>query len=72
LRPTIPCDPGFVYHYVYVDDVADAIITALEAPKLVHREYNIGSGEALTMPEIIDAAARVLLGLKVRLISRRR
>jgi UDP-glucuronate 4-epimerase len=64
----IPCDAGFVYHYVYVDDVAEAIMTALEAPKLVHREYNIGSGEALTMPEIIDAAARALPGLQARLI----
>lgn len=64
----IPCDPGFVYHYVYVDDVAEAIIAALEAPRLPHREYNIGSGEALTMPEIIEAAARALPGMKARLI----
>ena len=65
----IPCDPVFVYHYVYVDDVAEAIIAALEAPGLPHREYNIGSGEALTMPAILDAAARVLPDMKARLVA---
>ncbi|MGJ4927954.1 NAD-dependent epimerase/dehydratase family protein [Bradyrhizobium sp. HKCCYLS2038] len=65
----IPCDPGFVYHYVYVDDVAAAVITALEAVELPHREYNVGSGEALTMPEIVTAAERVLPGLRARLVA---
>lgn len=64
----IPCDPSFVYHYVYVDDVAEAAIAALEAPALAYREYNIGSGEALIMPEIVDAAASALPGAKVLLV----
>jgi UDP-glucuronate 4-epimerase len=68
-EPTeIPCDPSFVYHYVYVDDVAEAAIAALEVPALAHREYNIGSGEALIMPEIVDAAASALPGAKMLLV----
>jgi UDP-glucuronate 4-epimerase len=63
----IPCDPGFIYHYVYVDDVAEAMIVALEAPDLPHREYNVGSGEGLTMPAILVAAASVIPGLKANL-----
>jgi nucleoside-diphosphate-sugar epimerase len=63
----IPCDPAFVYHYVYVDDVAAAIIAALEAARLPDREYNVGSGEALTMPEVARIAARVLPGSRARL-----
>lgn len=63
----IPCDPGFIYHYVYVDDVAEAMIVALEAAHLPHREYNVGSGEGLTMPAILDAAASVIPGLKASL-----
>ena len=63
----IPCDPAFIYHYVYADDVAEAIVAALEAPRLAHREYNVGSGEALTMPDIVQAAADVLPGLRARL-----
>jgi UDP-glucuronate 4-epimerase len=60
----IPCASDFIYHYVYVDDVAEAMIAALEAKNLPHREYNIGSGEALTMPAIVDAAAAVIPGMK--------
>jgi UDP-glucose 4-epimerase len=64
----IPCDPAFIYHYVYVDDVAGAILACLDAPRLPHRAYNIGSGEALTMPQILAAAATALPGLRTRLI----
>jgi len=51
----IPCEPGFVYHYIYVDDVAEAILLVLEAKELPHRVYNIGSGEAMTMASILEA-----------------
>ena len=63
----IPCDPEFLYHYVYVDDVAAAIAAALDAPRLPRRIYNVGSGEALTMPQIVQAAVRVLTGVQARL-----
>ena len=52
----IPCDPTFIYHYIYVDDVAEAILAALEVKELPHREYNVASGETMTMPAIIEAA----------------
>jgi UDP-glucuronate 4-epimerase len=61
---TIPCDPDFLYHYVYVDDVASAIAVALGAPHLPHRVYNVGSGEALTMPQIVHIAELALPGLQ--------
>ena len=63
----IPCDPTFIYHYVYVDDVASAILTCLDAQNLPHRAYNVGSGEALTMPQIVSAATAAIPGLRVRL-----
>jgi UDP-glucuronate 4-epimerase len=67
-RPSrIPCDPAFVYHYVYADDVAEAIRVALEAPTLPRREYNVGDGEALTMPTLIERAGTVLKGLDATL-----
>ena len=56
----ISCDPAFIYHYVYVDDVVGAILAALGAPNLPRRAYNVGSGEALTMPQIVHTAARLL------------
>ena len=64
----LPDDPVFVYHYVYVDDVAGALIAVLEAPRLPRREYNVGSGQALTMPEIVPIAASVLPGMRSKLI----
>jgi UDP-glucuronate 4-epimerase len=63
----IPCDPAFPYHYVHVDDVASAIITALDAKHLPRRVYNVGSGEALTLPQIVHAAAPILPNLQVSL-----
>jgi UDP-glucuronate 4-epimerase len=65
----IPCDPGFVYHYVYVDDVAAAITAALEAAQLPNGEYNVGSGQALTMPEIATLAAAAVPEIRVRLVA---
>ena len=64
----IPCEPDFLYHYVYADDVAEAIRVALEAPALPQREYNVGSGEALTMPLIIARAGTALPGLQASLV----
>jgi UDP-glucuronate 4-epimerase len=63
----IPCNPAFIYHYVYVDDVAGAILACLDAPRLPHRAYNIGSGEALTMPQILAAATSAIPALRARL-----
>ncbi len=64
----LPNDPAFVYHYVYVDDVAGALVTLLEAPRLSGREYNVGSGQVLTMPEIVPIAASVLPGMRTKLV----
>ena len=65
----IPCDPQFIYHYVYVDDVAAAIIAALEAPHLPNGEYNVGSGEAMTMPQIVTLARAGMPEIRVRLVA---
>jgi UDP-glucuronate 4-epimerase len=64
----IPCDPAFIYHYVYVDDVAEAIAAALEAHTLPGRVYNVGSGEALTMPALVERAAAAIPGLRASLV----
>ena len=66
---TIPCDPNFLYHYVYADDVAAAIRVALETQAPPRREYNVGSGQALTMPALIDRARTVLPALRASLVA---
>ena len=67
-QTTIPCDPAFVYHYVHVDDVAEAIATALAARSVPRRSYNVGSGEALTMPQIADIASASIEGAVIELV----
>jgi UDP-glucuronate 4-epimerase len=65
----IPCDPDFVYHYVYVDDVVEAQIAALTADTLTFSGYNVGSGEALTMPQIAEIARRAIPGVDTKLVA---
>ncbi len=65
----IPCEPDFIYHYIYVDDVAEAILTALEAKNLPHRVYNIGSGEAMTMKAILDAVTLANPTMRARVVA---
>ena len=65
---TVPAAPGFLYHFVWVDDVARAIATALAAPSLPSRACNVGSGEAATMSEIIALARQALPGLRADMI----
>jgi UDP-glucuronate 4-epimerase len=65
----IPCDPEFLYHYVYVEDVADALVAALEATELPHMEYIVDGGEPITMPGVVEAARAVLAGPQVNLVA---
>ncbi len=64
----IPCARDFPYHYVWVGDVAQAIAACLDAPVLRGRVYNVGSGEVLTMPEIVEIAAAMLPASRVTLV----
>ena len=67
-RTIIPCDPNFLYHYIYVDDVVDAIMLALTAPRLSQYEYNVGPEEVLTMPEVVARARKAIPGIAVSLV----
>jgi UDP-glucuronate 4-epimerase len=64
----IPSDPNFLYHYIYVDDVADAIMLALTAPELTQYEYNVGPEEVLTMTEVVARARKAIPGISVSLV----
>lgn len=65
----IPCEPAFVYHYVHVEDVAEALTAALVAPApLPARVYNVGSGEAMTMPEIAAVARTAIPSSTITLV----
>jgi UDP-glucuronate 4-epimerase len=65
----IPCDPAFLFHYVYVDDVAGALVAALEADHLPHLAYNVDGGTPMTMPEIAAIARAALPGARIELTA---
>src|SRR5882724_4570150 len=65
----IPCDTEFLYHYVYVDDVVEAQIAALTADAFLFNAYNVGSGEALTMPQIAQIARTAIPGVNPKLVA---
>lgn len=56
-------DGGVIRDYIYISDVIDAMLLALtyDGP---HREINIGSGQGLSINQVIDALANTT-GLKV-------
>jgi len=64
----IPGDPDFLYHYIYVDDVVEAIMLAATTPELPHIEYNVGPAEVLTMPEVVERAKRAIPEISVSLV----
>lgn len=64
----IPCEPDFLYHFVHVDDVAEAMATALEASALKHRVYNVDAAEPMTMEQIAALARSVVPGAAIELV----
>lgn len=51
--------------YIYVDDVVDAIYSALTVPELSQRAYNIGPGVAQSLDEIVQSVAKVVPAVSV-------
>jgi UDP-glucuronate 4-epimerase len=64
----IACDPTFVYHYVYIEDVVDSIVAALESPASGHGIYNISGQRPETMPEIVEHIRVALPGVNVSIV----
>jgi nucleoside-diphosphate-sugar epimerase len=51
--------------YVYVDDVVDALLLALDCRNLPRLAYNIASESSLTLGEVADTVAAVMPGVRV-------
>lgn len=59
-RTHFPYGRDFYKQYVHVDDVADAILLALDAPRFGQRAYTISGDSYLTFAEIADIVHTVL------------
>jgi UDP-glucuronate 4-epimerase len=65
-RPTrIAHAAGSRRQYVYVDDVVDAILLALERKKLHSPAYNVASESSLTLEEVADTVASIVPAVRV-------
>ncbi len=53
-------DGNVVRDYIHIDDVASAVVAALETPDLTSGAYNIGSGEGHSVNTIIQTVFEVL------------
>ena len=52
--------------YVYVDDVVDALLLALDRHDLPRRAYNITGGTSLSLAEVADVVGSVVPGVRVK------
>ncbi|BBK41503.1 UDP-glucose 4-epimerase [Allostella vacuolata] len=57
--------PGRSRQHIFVGDVADAVLAALDAPALPQRAYNIGPGRAQTIDEILAAVQEAVPGARL-------
>ena len=56
-----PAD-GRSRQHIFVEDVVDAVLAALDAPALARRAYNIGPGRCQTLDEIVAAVREAVPG----------
>lgn len=54
--------------YVHVEDVADAIISLLEAPSLRYSSYNVANGSTASIADIVGWVAEKVPGFKARVV----
>jgi nucleoside-diphosphate-sugar epimerase len=54
--------------FIYIGNLAGAIVRALEAPQAAGRTYLVSDGEDVSTPDLVRALARAL-GVKPRLLS---
>jgi len=67
-RKSLVCeDPKRTRQYIFVDDVVDAVIQAMEQPTLPQRTYNIGPGVVHMARDVIDAVQACLPDAKAEI-----
>ncbi|WP_153394488.1 NAD-dependent epimerase/dehydratase family protein [Ornithinicoccus halotolerans] len=69
-RTTQVADPaGVTRQHVFVEDVVDAVCVALEPSRPLAAAYNIGPGEAQTLPQLVDAVREAVPGVQLQVTA---
>lgn len=69
-RPVIAGDGQRLLDFTYVDDVVQANLLAMEAPRVAGKVYNIGGGSPASLEELVMTLNR-LLGTQIEPVRRR-
>ena len=65
--PVFPLCGNGLWQPVYVEDLADAVVAALDTPRTIGRVYNVAGAQPLALADLVRTAARAL-GRRVTLI----
>jgi uncharacterized protein YbjT (DUF2867 family) len=65
--PIFPLCGNALWQPVFVEDLADAVVTALDSPRTIRKTYNVAGASALRFGELIGVAAGTI-GRRVALI----
>ena len=58
--PVFPLCGNALWQPIYIDDLADAVITALDSPATARKAYNLAGAEPLTFADLVRTAASVV------------
>ncbi len=58
--PVFPQCGNALWQPIYVDDLADAIVAALDTPSTSHKAYNLAGAEPLTFADLVRTSARAV------------
>jgi len=65
--PVFPVCGNALWQPIYVEDLADAVVAALDSPHAIRRAYNVAGAAPLAFAELVRAAARAV-GRPVQLV----
>jgi nucleoside-diphosphate-sugar epimerase len=65
--PVFPLCGNALWQPIYVDDLADAVVAALDSPRTIRMAYNLAGAEPLLFADLIRSAARAV-GRHIRLL----
>lgn len=65
--PVFPLCGNALWQPIYVDDLANAVVAALDTPRTHHKTYNLAGPQALTLASLVRTAARAI-GRRVLLL----
>ena len=61
----MPSGAGVAIDHTYVDDFVTAVLAALRHPQHRHDAYNVASGQAVTVAQMIEVVRRLIPGAQL-------